>query len=68
MMRARGNKRRFNAIKLREILIKSKFVIPAKAGIQEQPLRRNAPPFFDLPPFGREKTNWIPAFAGMTEF
>jgi hypothetical protein len=41
-------------------------VIPAKAGIQKPTLRRNAPPFFDLPPFGREKTYWIPAFAGMT--
>jgi hypothetical protein len=38
--------------------------IPAKAGIQERTLRRNAPPFFDLPPFGRENTNRIPAFAG----
>jgi hypothetical protein len=25
-------------------------VIPAQAGIQERILRRNAPPFFDLPP------------------
>jgi hypothetical protein len=29
---------------------------------------RNAPLFFDWPPFGREKTTWIPAFAGMTGF
>jgi hypothetical protein len=47
--------------------IRQNLVIPAKAGIQERIFRRNAPLFFDLPPFGREKTNWIPAFAGMTE-
>jgi hypothetical protein len=41
-------------------------VIPAKAGIQKRTLRRNAPQFFDWPPFWREKTHWIPAFAGMT--
>ncbi|MDR3086718.1 MAG: hypothetical protein LBU45_02025, partial [Azoarcus sp.] len=28
--------------------------------------RRNAPPFFDWQPFWLKKTNWIPAFAGMT--
>jgi hypothetical protein len=41
-------------------------VIPAKAGIQKAYFRRNAPPFFDWPPFWLKKTNWIPAFAGMT--
>jgi hypothetical protein len=46
---------------------KTKFiVIPAKAGIQKVYFRRNAPPFFDWQPFWLEKTNWIPAFAGMT--
>jgi hypothetical protein len=28
--------------------------------------QRRAPSFFDGPPFGRERTRWIPAFAGMT--
>jgi hypothetical protein len=41
-------------------------VIPAKTGIQKRTTRRNAP--HDLQPFGQEKTNWIPAFAGMTVF
>jgi hypothetical protein len=38
-------------------------IIPAKAEIQERTLRRNTLPILGLPPFEREKTNWIPAFA-----
>jgi hypothetical protein len=37
-------------------------VIPAQAGIQKRSLRRNAPPFFDWPPFGwRKRTGFPPS-------